>query len=55
MARLNQDKDSLAKIMDVVSGAANAANAVKRLQESGLPKDVADKTSSALRNAGRSG
>ncbi len=30
-------------------------NAVRRLQESGLPKDVADKMSSVLRNAGRSG
>jgi hypothetical protein len=30
-------------------------SAVKRLQESGLPKDVADKMSSVLRNAGRSG
>jgi predicted phosphodiesterase len=30
-------------------------SAVKRLQESGLPRDVADKMSSVLRNAGRSG
>jgi predicted phosphodiesterase len=29
--------------------------AVQRLQQSGLPKDVADKMSSVLRNAGRSG
>jgi hypothetical protein len=30
-------------------------SAVKRLQESGLPKEMADKMSSVLRSAGRSG
>ena len=47
--------DALSPAKSQEPSAHDVESAVKRLRESRLPKDVADKMSSVLRNAGHSG